>query len=682
MTTDIATIDFETRNVSNSKLLQQYGAWNYSKHPSTVILCLAYKLPTNTTIKYWYNNKGFSPSLKLKEMTPPQDLLEYVESGGLIEAHNVFFERCIWTNCAVPSLSWPEVAPEQWRCSMAKALACALPKSLAAASQAIDLSEEKDSTGQKLMLNMTSSYVYDNIVNIKKLLAYCIQDVKTEIALSAQLPELLPIEQKIWLEDFEMNWRGVKIDMPFVDKAIQHSEYYSEMVNTRLYNLIGVPRTTMRARIREWFEATKCPINNTQKEYLQMLSTNPPSNFKSIHKEIIRLMLANNLSSLAKYKKIINYVDRTDNRIRANTIYHGGHTGRYTSVGVQLHNFPRETISDIDNIIQFAKVDSSKDFALRTKKLGGAGSVLSKLIRGVIIPSTSSNKLIVSDYSAIEVHILFWITNEIEALNILAAGEDIYCAFSSRIFRRSITKTDKKERQLGKQAVLGLGYGMGWYTFLQTLRKYNIFLSSQECKDILKDDYNTYYMEIVNAKNYSISAEDRPEAALCKYIVDIYRSTYLNVVNFWKAIEHDFVNCKGKVSYKKPFIKYKLPSGKELYYPYPKRVKRPTPWGDMRYEFSAALVHGSKFVRSAFYGGKLTENIVQATAREVLVRAILNIRNSKDYTMVHHAHDEIIAEALNPNIEEFNKLMIEVGPKFSTCPLSVETHICNRWQKF
>ena len=681
MSSEIATIDFETRNVTDSKLLFQHGAWNYSRHPATKILCIAYKLPTNDNVKYWYCAESFR--LNLKKMDPPQDLLDYVEAGGLIEAHNVFFERCIWTHVAIPMLKWPEVAPSQWRCSMAKALTHAIPKSLDDAGKAMKLNNKKSEEGHRLMLLMTSSYHYDNVANIKKLIAYCIQDVKTEMELSETLTPMSDFEIEVWQEDLEMNWRGVHIDMTLVDKALKHIEYYSELVNNRFHHLIGVPRTTMRARVRDWFASTGQPIDNTQKEYLQALHANPPKSWTPKHKEAVRLMLANNLSSLAKYKKVTQYIDRLDNRLRSNTIYHGGHLGRYTSVGVQLHNFVRETVPHVEEMADFAATDSSKDFALRAKPLGGVSTVLSKLLRTMIVPSDREHmKLIVSDYAAIEARILFWLAGEVEALRILAAGEDIYCALASRIFRTTISKSDKMERQLGKQAILGLGYGMGWYTFLQTLRKYGIFLSPQECKDILGNQYNDYYMTIAKDTNYNVDPSDRPEGALCKFVVDIYRATYLAVIAFWKSLERDAIYACGNFRYQKPFLRYRLKSGKDIMYPYPKRQKTTTPWGEDRYEFTAALVHGSKFYRVGFYGGKLAENVVQATAREILVRAIINVRHHDNYQMVHHAHDEIVAESYNPVISEFDKMMLDVGPEFEGCPLAVETHICNRWQKF
>ena len=416
---------------------------------------------------------------------------------------------------------------------------------------------------------------------------------------------------------------------------------------------------------------------------MQALQANPPKSWTDKHKEAVRLMLANNLSSIAKYRRVTKYIDRMDNRLRSNTIYHGGHLGRYTSVGVQLHNFVRETVPNVEEMADFAVTDTSKDFALRAKPLGGVSTVLSKLLRTMIVPSDRENmKLIVSDYAAIEARVLFWLAGETEATLALQRGEDIYCALASRIFRTTISKSDKMERQLGKQAILGLGYGMGWHTFLMTLRKYGIFLTPTECKDILGDQYNDYYVAIARDANYKVDPSDRPEGALCKFIVDIYRATYLAVKAFWSALERDAIYARGNFRFERPFLRYKLPSGKDIMYPYPKRQKIETPWGEERYEFTAALVHGSKFYRVGFYGGKLAENVVQATAREILVRAIVNVRHSNSYTMVHHAHDEVVAESYDPQIEEFDNMMLDVGPEFNGCPLAVETHICNRWQKF
>ena len=129
-------------------------------------------------------------------------------------------------------------------------------------------------------------------------------------------------------------------------------------------------------------------------------------------------------------------------------------------------------------------------------------------------------------------------------------------------------------------------------------------------------------------------------------------------------------------------MSYTLVSGKKIYYPYPSRMDTQTPWGEPTKQFTCYLPHGGKFSKQYFYGGKTTENIVQATAREFLCEALLNIANSAKYTTILHKHDEIGAEAVDPIIKEFDELMLSMPEWGQGCPLAVETHIANRWQKF
>ena len=674
----VATIDFETRLVGAGNYLQAAGAYNYSMHKNAVILCLAYKLPDSEKTKFWYNASGFR--YNLKPMANPTDLFEYIADGGLVEAHNSYFERCIWTNIAMARMGWPSLPFLQLRCSQAKASMHSIPASLEDAAIAMKTQQRKSSEGHKLMLLMTASYNYDNLVNIKKLISYCIQDVNTEHDLSSSLNPMPEKEIRIWQEDQRMNWEGITVDIKMVEAAINHIEYYTDNINFQLEELIGVPRTTMRQRIKEWFVDTGAPILNTTADYIRDLLAAPPSSFTPVHTKVLRLMQTNNLTSIKKYSKILKFIC-ADKRIRSNYGYHGGHTGRFISYGIQLHNFPREPVKNMEKTCEYIIKDSPQDFMRRTEGHGGVAKILSKALRGVIIPSSEAFKLIISDYSAIEARVLFWLAGALEALEILASGEDIYCALASRIYRTNITKANPTERQMGKQSILGLGYGMGAITFLATLRKYAISFTPMECKEIIGSQFAIYYETVV--KRFADQpVEDRPELALCQYVVDIYRSTYPEVTEYWKTLESAALRATAPFKYEKPFMACVLPSGKSVYYPYPSRMDTVTPWGDPTKEFTCFLPHGGKFSKQYFYGGKLVENYVQATAREFLCEAMLNIADSQKYELLLHKHDELVSEAEEPSIIEYDKMMLDMPEWASGCPLAVETHISNRWQKF
>ena len=144
----VATVDFEGRSACS---LNKHGSWVYSEHPTTEAMCLAYKLPDADDPGLWHMAH---PKHLIDESPPPLELFAFIEAGGLVEAHNAFFERGMWRNVMVARHGWPEVPHLQWRCSAAKASACSLPRALEDAALAMDLSEEKDAAGHRLMLKM------------------------------------------------------------------------------------------------------------------------------------------------------------------------------------------------------------------------------------------------------------------------------------------------------------------------------------------------------------------------------------------------------------------------------------------------------------------------------------------------------------------------------------------------
>src|ERR1035437_4448979 len=230
-----ATIDFESRS---SISLRKHGAWRYSIDPSTEVLCLGYRLPSweEGRVELWH--PAF-PSLGIPESNDSEalyELLEWISTGALVEAHNAWFERSLWRNIMEPRFAFPPIMDKHWRDSAAKAAAHALPRSLEEAIEALGLEEHKHATGHKLMLKVskprkprkaereagiTTRLWWENLKLFEELWAYCRQDVLAEASLSAALPDLNEQESALYVLDQQINERGFQLDQEAVETALR-----------------------------------------------------------------------------------------------------------------------------------------------------------------------------------------------------------------------------------------------------------------------------------------------------------------------------------------------------------------------------------------------------------------------------------------------------------------------------
>src|SRR5690606_18244458 len=221
------------------KGLPSIGAAAYAEHPSTEVLSCAYDLG-NGVKKLWCSG-----------MLPPFDLFEYVKNGGIVEAWNVKFERWIWLHVCVKKYGWPEVQDWQWRDTAAKAVAHALPKSLDACGQVLNIQNKKDKDGIRLLnkfsmpRNPTKSnparrtLPSDDIEDAQRLYAYNTLDIEAQHEISQMIPDLIPSELKFWQCDLAINARGIRIDVPMIKAAIEVLEQAHEKYNSRLKLLTG-----------------------------------------------------------------------------------------------------------------------------------------------------------------------------------------------------------------------------------------------------------------------------------------------------------------------------------------------------------------------------------------------------------------------------------------------------------
>jgi DNA polymerase len=711
-----ATVDFETRSACS---LRNSGVWRYSLHPSTRVLCLAFRLP------YWEEGRTglwhpAFPQLGIKgveKIGDVQELIEWIEEGGIVEAHNVWFEFCIWRNQLVPKHGFPAVRDDQWRCSAAKAASHSLPRSLDDALRALASSVAarllgqddngthlgkpmmKDKEGTLVMRKVSKPraprkaeielcerhgikprryYWHESKALYKRLWEYCRQDVLAEEALSSQIPDLSDDEERMFLMDRVINSRGFQLDIDAVTTALHLIAGEEKILNGELATLTKgkVKKATQRAQMIKWLASEGVHLPDTRAETISAALEDDSEQaalwdmsgvgISDDAKRGLQLMKELGRSSTAKYVKMQQWMDDTG-RVRGGLLYHGASTGRWSGQGVQPHNFVRGSVGDIEGLWRVLKSrDRSAigDFPVDPVKAPGKaiGSVMDALanaLRGAIVAAPAS-QLYVADYSSIEARVLLWVAGDQKGLDIFRSGRDIYCEMASEIYGRPISKADKEERQVGKAAILGLGYQMGWSKFQATAAKAGSILGG----------------------------------GFAQRVVEAYRTKFWRVKQLWsdledaarRAVEHPGKQVwVGKIQWKVEgrFLYCILPSGRKLAYPDPELRERETPWGEKKnaltYKGINQLSH--KWERQTSYGGMLVENIVQAISRDLMACAMQRIERTGIYNVVLTVHDEIIAESGAGDIKQFEKLMAECPDWAKDCPVAVEGCAGPRYKK-
>ena len=720
----IATIDFETR--SPSPILKD-GGWLYSRHPKTEILCLGYLLPGESEIKLWH---CAYPALGISASDAPEDLFQYIQDGGLLEAHNSFFERAIWENVASPQLAWPPIPPDSWRCSAARAAAVGLPRALEAAMIALGVSDKylKSHTGHQLMKRLTSpnpktgAYI-ETREEIEALWEYCIQDVRAEAKLAELIPELNAKELQVWKVDQEINHTGILFDPPFIRAAIRHDQAWTQILNARLERITGVPRGTMTARLRAWLEAEEgVKTDSLSKQAIARLRR---GSLSERAEEVLSLRLEASRASTRKYPKMLSRLD-VDNRARDELRIYGALTGRWTGSGIQVQNLLRnDSKYDFDGICSdLLEVQDTEQLA---KKYGDLSGAISNVLRGAIIPRPG-HKLLCMDYSAIEARTLFYLAGDQEALKVCAEG-DLYSDLASAIYGFRVNKKDHPEaRFTGKCAVLGLGYRMGAPKFLLELKRQGVDLSLSAIKKVLRPDdryefgakakerLNPTRKEVETTSEFrkrvraamrdkealtaaGIGAKEQiAQLAFSLFVVSRFRQKYPKVVAYWDGLEeaaHEALKTGspqrfGVVRWEShklaglDSLVCVLPSGRFLWYPQASIVDYETMWGEVRptIQFHMHIQSQGGWADTHTWGSKLTENLCQAISRDFLAEALLRLSKEKIMMTVH---DEIVLEIPeNTEKDGIQKLVSTMSrtPEWAKgFPLAAECSILSRYRK-
>jgi DNA polymerase len=626
------TIDFETYSKVN---LKKFGAWAYAEDRSTEVICMAVKIDHHPARIFAFDYYRELVDRHLALIGTDNGVYPWMEENhvryllrhaDIIEAHNAGFERAIYTFQMLAE-DWPEIPLEKWRCSAAKAAAYALPRSLEGAGLALGLPITKDPEGRRVMLKLckprkptknNASKRHENPEDYYKLLRYCMRDVEAEYCLSEALRDLSPTEQKLWFLDQEINQRGIQADVDAAECAILLMDDYKTELEAELSRITNGKAATAKqtAAMLEWVNAHGAALPNLQAETVKAALAGK-NGLPADTRRVLAIRRSLALSSTAKYQAIIDQAN-LDHRLRGLLIYHGASTGRWTGSGFQPHNLPRGAFKDTDGCVELIRELRCDDIELL---YGDLSTALSTCIRPMLC-AAPGHDLICADFSSIEGRVLAWLADEKWVLDAYRAGKDMYVVNAARTLGIPEEAVTRELRQhYGKPGELACGYQGG--------------------------------ANAVRAFGAGVGMTD--EEIMAK-IVNPWRDARPNIVQFWRDMEHAVMRAikTGEVVYYRDLLAWaekgrwlycRLPSGRVLSYFAPRIKKRLMPWGKEKRQVSYYGVdtYTKKWCRQWTYGGKLTENIVQAVARDLMAGAMLRLE-AAGYPVVLTVHDEIIAE--------------------------------------
>ena len=628
------SIDIETYSEAS---LSSTGVYRYAADPSFTILLFAYSVDAGP--------------VRIVDLAQGEHLPAEVEaalSDPAVEkwAFNAQFERV----CLSAYLG-ERLNPRGWYCSMVWATYAGIPLNLAGVAQALHLETEKMTEGKDLIRKFSQpckatksnggrtrnlpEHAPEDWVTFK---AYCVRDVEVERAIASRLTPLpMPsFEWENYWRDQRFNDMGVGIDVELASKAVEADLEIKEALYTQMRHWTGVENPQSVTQLLGWLQEHGAHLPSLAKADVASALEEADGSVADVL--AARLEIAK--SSVKKYEKMLDCVC-PDGRAHGLLQFMGaGRTGRWAGRLVQVQNLPRQTFSDLEEAAALVKAGQAD---MLGPLWGSAPNVLSELIRAAFVAAPGS-RFLVADFSAIEARVIAWLAGEQWVLDLFKNGGDIYCETGSRMFGQEVKKHSPL-RQRAKVAVLACGY-QGGVGALKAMGGEKLGLGEDEMASI-------------------VDAWRKANPRIAQMWWDVNRAAL-------EAIKNGTSQMVGriKVYQKLGALVIALPSGRELIYPSP-RV------GENRFGGESITFMGlglnRKWGRIETYGGKLVENIVQATARDVLAHSMATLE-AAGYPTVMHVHDEVITEVPygHGSVEELCTLMSR-GPKWSKgLPLAAE----------
>lgn len=640
-------IDFEACSELD---LKKVGTWEWTKHTSTQAICAAFATPTSTVLSWAFNQRP-------NELA----LFEWLKNPDCeIHAWNAQFEHAFWNNVMVPKYGWPAQPLERFHCTMATAANAGLPMSLDQAAPAAGAAHLKDKQGHALMLRMARPRLVKPLTwwhdtdpqKLQDLRAYNIKDVEAERDIASRIPRMSDQERKIWLMDQRMNIRGLRVDTPLVNALQKITDDEMFRLSQELSGVTSgeVSSVTQVAKLTSWLQRNGlATVDSLAKDALKELLAR--KDLPDLVRSALKIRQEAAKSSTAKLDTMFNS-SQSDGRIRYLVQYYGANrTGRWAGRGAQIQNYPRPTVKLIDVAIKHIR--DGVDPETLAFMFGPALEVVSTALRGCFV-ATPGKKLVVCDFSQIEARVVCWLAGQQDILDVFASGEDVYVFTAARI--------GSDNRQLGKVAVLGLGYGMGPDKFIEAALIYGIVLDPLEAEKVVR----------------------------------AWRAANAKIVSFWYNCDRaarrviDAPSVKVRVG---PCLfsmgtglldgamLITLPSGRQLVY---RNARIEIHGGRDSITFDGLDQYTRKWGPIRTYGGKLVENITQAVARDLMAEAMLEME-AKGLDLLATIHDEAVGEtdeALAPAAYRAMKQIMSTPPAWAAgLPLGGDGFISERYGK-
>lgn len=634
------SIDIETRSGVD---IGKTGLYRYAQDGEFSILLFAYKMDDNPVEIV---------DLENGEEIPPTIRAALADAGVIKHAYNAAFE---WYCLNRAGYGTPL---SQWRCTMIHGMYCGYPAGLDAAGKAVGLPQDKQklAVGKALIryfctpCRPTKSnggrrwnlprHAPEKWALFKE---YCRQDVVTENEILKRLG-FFPVpdaEEHLWQMDIRMNAFGVRVDTGLIEGALTIGDISTQELTEEAYRLTELDNPNSPSQILEWLRSrTGTDLPNLQKATVEeaLRREDLPDNAR----RVLEIRQQMGKTSVRKYAAM-QAAKCGDDRIRGLTQFYGAsRTGRWAGRLVQMQNLPRNYLKTLDYARNLVKAGNYEGIRLL---YGNVPDTLSQLIRTAFIPS-EGHKFVVADFSAIEARVIAWLAGEQWVNEVFATHGKIYEATASQMFHVPIEKIVKGNpeyalRQKGKVATLALGYQGGPHALVS-----------------------------MGALDMGLTEEELPD------IVQRWRNANPRIRDLWYAVEEAALQTmltaqpqgvrglifrlEGDLVFGQSFLTVQLPSGRKLFYPGP--FLQENQFGKMAVHYSALGQQSHKWEVTSTYGGKMTENIVQAVARDCLAEVLKRIGNL-GLQVVFHVHDEVIIDApMDVTVEQICSLMAEPVP--------------------
>jgi len=641
------SIDIETYSSEN---LAKCGVYRYCQSPDFEVLLFGYSVDGGP-VKVIDLANG--------EIIPDEIICAIVDDKVIKWAFNAQFERICLSRYLGGSVG-TYLDPASWRCTMVWAATLGLPLSLEGVGAVLGLEKQKLKEGKDLIRYFCTPakakdgttfrhFSTDAPEKWETFKAYNLRDVETEMAIQDKLAKF-PVDEAEWVNyhlDQRINDRGIMLDMTMVHQAIACDDQFKRTHMDQARSVTGLENPNSPAQLKEWLAERGVEADSLSKAaVLQMLeeADGEVELALSLRQELAK-------SSVKKYTAMESVVG-ADSRARGLIQFYGANrTGRYAGRLIQVQNLPQNHLPDLDtvrNLIREGHFDTVEAL------YDSVPMVLSELIRTAFVPKPG-HRFFVADFSAIEARVIAWIAGEQWRQEVFAGGGDIYCASASQMFHVPVEKhgVNGHLRQKGKIAELALGYG-GSVGALKAMGALNMGVPEEELKPL----------------------------------VDAWRLANPNIVRLWWDVdraastcvrEKTTTECRGiKFIYQSGMMFVVLPSGRRLVYVKPRM-------GINRYGNESVTFEGvgeqKKWLRLESYGPKFVENIIQATARDILAEAMLRL-DAHGYKIVMHVHDEAVIEApADTSLEDICEVMGQTPTWAKGLLLRADGYICDFYKK-